>query len=148
MLNKCVESYSINIGIIGEPKSGKTSLIEAIFGKSTLEKDRNLKGSPKKHSRLKGLRNDYEFPGRHNIKFAEIKALVSPRYDERIEYLRQIQIDDFDLVIFITENHLRAVRFLIMPDLNVPNSLKCLLFVVNLECISWFQTLFLRMTKN
>ena len=24
MLNKCVESYSINIGIIGEPKSGKT----------------------------------------------------------------------------------------------------------------------------
>ena len=86
------------------------------------EKDRNL---PKKHSRLKGLRNDYEFPGRHNIKFAEIKALVSPRYDERIEYLRQIQIDDFDLVIFITENHLRAVRFLIMPDLNVPNSLKC-----------------------
>ena len=122
MLNKCVESYSINIGIIGEPKSGKTSLIEAIFGKSTLEKDRNLP----RRSRLKGLRNDYEFPGRQNIKFAEIKALVSPRYDERVEYLRQIQIDDFDLVIFITENHLRAVRFLIMPDFIVPNSLICI----------------------
>ena len=122
MLNKCVESYSINIGIIGEPKSGKTSLIEAIFGKSTLEKDRNLP----RRSRLKGLRHDYEFPGRKNIKFAEIKALVSPRYDERVEYLRQIQIDDFDLVIFITENHLRAVRFLIMPDFIVPNSLKCI----------------------
>ena len=122
MLNKCVESYTINIGIIGEPKSGKTSLIEAIFGKSTLEKDRNLP----RRSRLKGLRNDYEFPGRKNIKFAEIKALVSPRYDERVEYLRQIQIDDFDLVIFITENHLRAVRFLIMPDFIVPNPLKCI----------------------
>ena len=110
MLNKCVESYSINIGIIGEPKSGKTSLIETIFGQSTLDKDRNL--PDRKKGRLKGLRHDYEFPGRHNIKFAEIKALVSPRYDERIEYLRQIQIDDFDLVIFITENHLRTVRFL------------------------------------
>ena len=119
MLDKCVESYSINIGIIGEPKSGKTSLIEAIFGKSTLDRaDRNQgrpnQGSKKNHSRLRGLRHDYEYPGRNNIKFSEIKALVSPRYDERIEYLRQIQIDDFDLVIFITENHLRAVRFRIL----------------------------------
>ena len=114
MLDKCVESYSINIGIIGEPKSGKTSLIEAIFGKSTLDRnqDRRNHGSKKNTSRLRGLRHDYEYPGRSNIKFSEIKALVSPRYDERIEYLRQIQIDDFDLVIFITENHLRAVKFL------------------------------------
>ena len=115
MLDKCVESYSINIGIIGEPKSGKTSLIKAIFGKSTLDRNQGRRpnhSSKKNNSRLRGLRHDYEYPGRNNIKFSEIKALVSPRYDERIEYLRQIQIDDFDLVIFITENHLRAVKFL------------------------------------
>jgi len=75
MLERSLE-HKVTIGIIGEAKSGKTSLIEALLGSSGSSgiKPEVPISKEKFRTRLRQARKDYAFPDKKNIKFAEIKV--------------------------------------------------------------------------
>lgn len=97
-LKESLAGVKVKVGFVGEPSSGKTSLIEAIFGKEVSKKSKE-KDSVKYET--------YKFPGWKNIKFAEIPAVTSHRRLEREEYLEEMKIKGYDLIVIVTENHIR-----------------------------------------
>jgi predicted GTPase len=98
-LKESLAGVKVKVGFVGEPGSGKTSLIQAIFGeeiplkKMEKSKDKNY--------------NLYKYPGWRNIKFAEIPAVKTHRRAEREEYLETMKIKGYDLIVIVTENHIR-----------------------------------------
>ena len=97
-LKESLAGVKVKVGFIGEPSCGKTSLIEAIFGEEISKKSKE---------------NDsvqyetHKFPGWKNIKFAEIPAVTSHRRLERKKYLEDMKIKGYDLIVIVTENHIR-----------------------------------------
>ena len=97
-LKESLAGVKVKLGFVGEPGSGKTALIESIFGRSiTKTSKRNESASYE----------TYKFPGWKNIKFAEIPAVKSHRRVEREEYMEEMKIKGFDLIVIVTENHIR-----------------------------------------
>jgi len=98
-LKESLAGVKVKLGFVGEPGSGKTSLIESIFGEEIPEKKlEKKKGEPYK---------TFKYPGWRNIKFAEIPAVKTHRRVEREEYLETMNIKGFDLIVIVTENHIR-----------------------------------------
>jgi len=98
-LKESLAGVKVKLGFVGEPGSGKTSLIESIFGEEIPEKKlEKQKGDPYM---------TFKYPGWRNIKFAEIPAVKSHRRVEREEYLETMNIKGFDLIVIVTENHIR-----------------------------------------
>lgn len=98
-LKESLAGVKVKVGFVGEPGCGKTSLIEAIFGQEIparkMEKEKN---------------KDYmtfKYPGWRNIKFAEIPAVKTHRRVEREKYLEAMNITGYDLIVIVTENHIR-----------------------------------------
>jgi len=113
-LKESLAGVKVKVGFVGEPSSGKTSLIEAIFGKEVSKKSKE-KDSVKYET--------YKFPGWKNIKFAEIPAVTSHRRLEREEYLEEMKIKGYDLIVIVTENHIREWAMWMareLKDLDIP----------------------------
>lgn len=97
-LKESLAGVKVKVGFVGEPGSGKTALIESIFGRPI----------DKKSKRNETVKYEtYKFPGWKNIKFAEIPAVTTHRRLERAEYIENMKIKGFDLIIIVTENHIR-----------------------------------------
>lgn len=97
-LKESLAGVKVKVGFVGEPGCGKTTLIETIFGRST----------NKKSKRDESVKYEtYKFPGWKNIKFTELPSVTSHRRLEREEYMDEMKIKGFDLIIIVTENHIR-----------------------------------------
>lgn len=100
-LKESLAGVKVKVGFVGEPGCGKTSLIEAIFGEEI---------PAKKMEKKKQENKDYmtfKYPGWRNIKFAEIPAVKTHRRVEREAYLEAMNITGYDLIVIVTENHIR-----------------------------------------
>ena len=89
-LKESLAGVKVKVGFVGEPGSGKTALIESIFGRSI----------DKKSKRNESVKYEtYKFPGWKNIKFAEIPAVTTHRRIEREEYIDNMKIKGFDFAV-------------------------------------------------
>lgn len=100
-LKESLAGVKVKVGFVGEPGCGKTSLIEAIFGEEIPAKKMEKKKQENKEYMT------FKYPGWRNIKFAEIPAVKTHRRVEREAYLEAMNITGYDLIVIVTENHIR-----------------------------------------
>jgi len=96
-LLESVNGHKVRIGVIGEAGSGKSTLIREIFGGATLNE-------PTSDNR-KSI--SYKYPKHKNITFTEIPSVTSTRRTDREDYLTKMKIDSFDLILLLTDSHIR-----------------------------------------
>lgn len=96
-LLESVNGHKVRIGVIGEVGSGKSTLIREIFGGGQLNE-------PTSDNR-KSI--SYKYPKHKNIIFTEIPSVTSTRRTDREDYLTKMKIDSFDLILLITDSHIR-----------------------------------------
>lgn len=97
-LVQAVNGYKVRIAIIGELGAGKTTLIKEIFGGGPLKEAKSSKDKPT---------TSYKYPNHKNITFTEIPHVSSTRRADREEYMKNMKLYNFDLVLLLTDSHIR-----------------------------------------
>merc|ERR1712130_390359 len=96
-LIESVNGTKVKIAVVGEIGCGKSTLIREIFGGGKLKE-------PTSDSR-KSI--SYKYPKHKNITFTEIPSVTSTRRADREEYMKNMKILKFDLILLVTDSHIR-----------------------------------------
>lgn len=107
-LVESVNGHTVKIGIIGEIGCGKSTLIKEIFGGA------ELKGNTSDSRRP----ISYQYPNHENIIFTEIPSVVSTRRTDREDYMDKIKIGMYDLILLLTDSHIREWSMWLGRQLN------------------------------